>query len=246
LRHWLGNKVVEMDKHIVAIGGGGFSEEPASTLLDDFILSLGPVTKPKVCFLPTASGDAEGYIAKFHDAFPPTRCRASHLTFFRSFAANWRGQLLEQDVIYVGGGSTVNMLAVWRVHGLDQVLRQAWNQGVVLCGLSAGSMCWFEAGLTDSLGPGLSPLRDGLSLLPGSHCPHYVSESDRPPAYRRFVGDGSLPPGLAVDDGAAAHFVGTELTEVVASRRNATAHRVDMASGDVKESPLEARYLGSK
>jgi len=133
--------------------------------------------------------------------------------------------VLSQDVVYVGGGNTVNMLAVWRAHGLDTILRAAWEAGVILCGTSAGALCWFEGGTTDSMGTGLAPLHDGLGFLPGSFCPHYDSELERRPTYRKFVADG-LPGGYAADDGVGLHFQGTQLVEAVSSRPAAQAFQV--------------------
>ena len=193
--------------HIVAMGGGGFSEEPDNPLLDDFVLGLTGKARPRVCFLATASGDAQGYLDKFHAHFAAPRAEAAHLTLLRPPGVDdVRGFLLEQDVIYVGGGSTLNLLALWRAHGLDAILREAWQAGTVLSGLSAGMICWFEASVTDSRGA--PSVLDGLGFLPGSACPHYDSEAQRRPAYQRFVAEGALPPGYAADDGAALHFAG--------------------------------------
>ena len=152
--------------------------------------------------------------------------------------------MLEQNVIYVGGGNTANLLAVWRVHGLDVVLREAWEQGVVLCGISAGMNCWFEASVTDSFASDrLAALPDGLALLPGSACPHYDGESERRPTYHRLIAEGALPAGLAADDGAALVFAGTELHEVIASRPDVAAYRVAAHNGQVAEERLSTRYL---
>ncbi|MFT5682927.1 MAG: dipeptidase E [Myxococcota bacterium] len=227
-------------KTIVAMGGGGFSMEPDNPLLDTWLLSLTGATTPGVCFLPTASGDSETYIEKFHKAFSALPCTPRHLSLFRRQDTNLREVVLSQDLIYVGGGNTANMLAVWRVHGLDVVLREAWEAGVVLAGLSAGSLCWFEAGVTDSFGEALAPLADGLGLLPGSHCPHYDGEALRRPRYRELVRSGALPPGLAADDGVALRFSGTTLAEVVSSRPDTAGWRV---SPDGEEA-IPARYLG--
>jgi len=139
----------------------------------------------------------------------------THLSFYPWPPAGLRELALAHDVILVGGGSTANMLAVWRVHGFDRILREAWESGVVLTGWSAGMICWFEAGVTDSFGPELAGLRDGLAFLPGSACPHYDGEELRRPVYQRLVRDGELPPGIALDDGAGAHFVGTTLERVL-------------------------------
>jgi dipeptidase E len=149
-----------------------------------------------------------------------------------------RELVLSQDVVVVGGGNTANMLAIWRVHGFDALLREAWEQGVVLTGWSAGMICWFEAGVTDSFGPQLDGMRDGLGLLPGSACPHYDDEELRRPVYRRLV-DSGFPAGYAADSGVGLHFAGTELVEVVSSREGATGYRVEPGS----ETPLEARLV---
>jgi dipeptidase E len=228
---------------IVAMGGGGFSMEPDNPLLDDFIVSLAGADRPRVCFLPTASGDADAYVVKFYGAFA-ARADASHLSLFNRTVSDLEGMLLGQDIVYVGGGNTENMLAIWRLHGIDRVLRSAWEAGVILAGLSAGSICWFEAGTTDSFGPDLAILTDGLGLLSGSHCPHYDGEAERRPSYHRLVAEGRLAAGYAADDGAALVFDGTELREVVSSRREATAYRVVAIDGVARETRLPARYLG--
>jgi dipeptidase E len=237
-------------RHIVALGGGGFSMEPGNPLLDDFILSLSRRLPARVCFIPTASADSATYVAKFYRAFAG-RCIPTDLTLFDSAAlprqpattSELASFVRAQDVFYVGGGNTANLLALWRVHGLDELLRKAWRSGAVLCGVSAGMLCWFEGGLTDSFG-GLHRLDDGLGLLRGTACPHYDGEPQRQAAYRRLISRGA-PPGYAADDGAALHFVGGRLREVVSSRRTARAYRVSMKRGKVVETPLQARYLGT-
>lgn len=227
------------------MGGGGFSEEPENPLLDDFVLGLTGRTRPRVCFVPTASGDSERYIAGFRAAFPPARAEATCLTLFKDpGVGDVREHVLAQDVVYVGGGSTFNLLALWRAHGLDRVMREAWERGVVLAGVSAGMICWFESSVTDSLGAPASALRDGLGFLPGSACPHYASEEVRRPAYRRLVGEGVLPPGYAADDSAALVFRGTRLDEVVASRPGARGWRLEREAGAAVEREIPARYLG--
>jgi peptidase E len=228
------------------MGGNEFGE-PYNPLLDDHILALAREQRgrqrPNVCFVPTASGDSERYIASFYGAFA-RRSEATHLALFGRTVDDLEGFLLGQDVIYVGGGNTANMLAVWRVHGVDRILDRAWTAGVLLAGMSAGSNCWFQGATTDSFGK-LAALNDGLGFLPGSHSPHYDSETERRPAYRRLIADGSLADGYAADDGAALVFRGTELHEVVTSRRAARAYRVERGpSGDAIETELPARYLG--
>lgn len=227
-------------RHIVALGGGGFSMEPDNLLLDDFALQLTRAKSPRACFLPTASGDSAEYIANFYSAFRWPRARASHLALFTRTAEHPRDRLLDQDLIYVGGGNTANMLAIWRVHGIDEILREAWRRGIVLVGISAGMLCWFECGVTDSFGP-LVELQDGLGFLPGSACPHYNHESRRP-AYHEIV-KGGLLSGYAADDGAALHFVDLGLKECVSSSPQALAYRVELRGGRVRETKLPTRYL---
>jgi peptidase E len=217
--------------------------EPENPLLDDYILSLARGARPKVCFVPTASGDSESYCQRFYDAFSSRGCEASHLSLFKRTDTDLRTFILSQDVIYVGGGNTANLLAIWRTHGLPTIFADALAQGVVLCGISAGALCWFEAGVTDSFGPGLAPLRDGLGFIAGSFCPHYDGEALRRPIYRRLIGQG-LASGYAADDSAALHFIGRQLHRVVSSQPTAGAYRVELVAGAVQETRLEVSYLG--
>jgi dipeptidase E len=236
--------------HIVAMGGGGFSMEPANPLFDDFVLSLSRRQPAKVCFVPTASADSATYLVSFYRAFSG-RCIPSDLTLFDSPLLTRRpgrsselaAFVAEQDVIYVGGGSTANLLAVWRAHGLDVVLREAWADGIILSGVSAGMVCWFSGGLTDSYG-GVERLTDGLALIGASACPHYSENDARRRFYRRAIADG-LDSGYAVDDGAALHFAGSALVEVVSSRPEAGAYHVERVEGQVVETRLPVRFLGT-
>jgi dipeptidase E len=230
-----------MASRIVLIGGG-FAGDP-DHLLDDYLLGLAGGDRPRVCFVPTASGDAEGYIERFH-AELDDRCRTSVLRLFQRGEVDPATTLGAQDVIYVGGGNTANMLAVWRVHGVDQLLVDAYRAGVLLCGVSAGMICWFESCSTDSFGP-VRPLNDGLGLLRGSACPHYNTEVARRPGYRQAVGSGALPDGWALDDGAAALFSDGELVESVARTPSARLYRVaGDGTGGVLETEVPARQLG--
>jgi dipeptidase E len=221
---------------VVAMGGGGFSMD--DPLLDDEVLRLCGNELPAVCFVPTASGDAEGYADLFTGAFPAERARASVLRLFAREIADLRGHLLEQDVIYVGGGNTANMLAVWRLHGVDAILREAAEQGALLCGLSAGAICWFEDGVTDSFG-GFKRLGDGLGLVANSFCPHWDGEPEREAAFHTALAEG-MPPGYAVDDRCALHFEGGVLVEAFASSPTASARWIDGEG----ETPLTVRFLG--
>jgi peptidase E len=231
------------DRNILAMGGGGFAFGSDYGNFDDYILGLTGQARPKVCFVPTASGDSDGLTVRFYEAFSPDRAAASHLALFTRTIADLRSFLLDQHVIYVGGGNTANMLAVWRLHGVDAILREAWEAGIVLCGWSAGSICWFEGGTTDSFGPELAPLEDGLGLLSGSHSPHYDGEAQRRPAYQRFVGEGRLPPGIAADNGVGLHYIGTELAAVITSAPERRAYRVERHGGEAHETPLDGRLL---
>ena len=232
-----------VEKHIVAFGGHTVTAGAIPPLYD-YALSVAGIDRPRICDLPTASGDSpEGLIDYFYNRIPAERAERSHLALFGRTVRDIRRFLLDQHVIMVGGGNTANMLAVWRAHGVDRILREAWDAGVVLCGASAGSLCWFECGVTDSFGLNhLQPLHDGLGFLPGSHCPHYRDERRRR-TYRKLVSEG-LPDGYAIDEDAAIRFTGTEIAEVVTSRAGATAYRVEFSGGQVVETPLEARLIG--
>lgn len=205
--------------------------------LDDFLLSLSPASRPRVCFVPTPTGDSDRAIAAFFEAFSRRNCAPSCLRLFGAPELP-ADHLAKQDVIYVSGGNTANALALWRLHGVDRALRDAWQRGAVLGGVSAGANCWFECSVTDSFGPQLAPLRDGLALLPGSFCPHYDCEERRRPVFTRLVAEG-FAAGYAADDGAALHFVGTDVREVVASQPGARAYRVESGG----ETALEPRLL---
>ena len=224
------------DTQIVAMGGGGFSMEPDNPALDHFVLTLARRENPSVCFLATAAGDAESYIDSFYAAFRKLPCRPTHVPLFAR-TPDLKTVLLEQDVIYVGGGNTKSMLAVWREWEVPDVLRRAWESGTVLAGVSAGAICWFETGVTDSWGSGLNPL-PCLGFLPGACCPHYNGEVERRPAVHRLIEQGTIATALALDDGAAAHFVNGTLANIVSSRPDARAYRVERVDGQVRETVL--------
>jgi dipeptidase E len=232
-------------RRIIALGGGGFSMEPENTLLDEFILAQARSSHPHVCFVGTASGDADGYAARFYRAFSVLDCRPADLRLFERTVADLRTFVLAQDIVYVGGGNTANLLAVWRAHGLDRILAEAWEQGVVLCGISAGMNCWFQESVTDSFDmTRLAPLHDGLGFIAGSACPHYDGEQRRRPEFHRLVASGELADGWAADDGAALVFAGEQLEQVVASRPHARGYRVEREGNGIREEALAARYLG--
>jgi dipeptidase E len=213
-------------RRIVAMGGGGFSSKPGDPELDRYVLEQASSPNPRICLLPTASGDPDDQIQRFYQAFHDLPCTPSHLSLFRlgSNPVNVRAKLLEHDVIYVGGGSMTNLLAIWRVHGVDRVLEEAWNRGIVLAGISAGSMCWFQYGVTKS--HGTPRAAEGLGFLPFSNSVHWRSETERRIYFRRAVRDGDLPPGFGVDDGTALLFAGTEFAEAAKTQASAGARFV--------------------
>jgi peptidase E len=228
---------------IVAVGGGGFVSTPSSPM-NTYVLGLARRARPRICFVPTAGGDSLAYVAAFYRTCAQLDCEPTDLPLFLRSGEDVRSKLLAQDVIWVGGGNTANLLAIWRTHGVDRAMREAWQEGIVLAGSSAGMICWFEASITDSFGPQLDPLHDGLGFLPGSACPHYDGEDRRRPVYREAVAAG-FPGGYAADDHAALRFEGVELAECVAAREGASAWRVERdGSGGVSERALPTRLLG--
>jgi peptidase E len=232
-------------RHIVAFGGGGFSMESGNRLLDDYVLEITGAARPRVCFLPSASGDADHYIVRFYRAFEAARCDASHISLFRREQGpdDLRAHLLSQDLVYVGGGSVISLIGVWRAHGVDAILREAWEAGVVMCGLSAGSLCWFAEAVTAF--HGRSRRVGGLGLLPFSNCVHYERNGGRRAAYHRFLREGMVG-GYAAEDGVALHFLGEELHRVVASRPAARGYRLDRLGDRVVEMQVATHFLGDE
>lgn len=224
---------------------GGMALPPAldNLLLIDYFLKQTGKKRPKICFLGTASGDAEAGRLRFYAAFSRFQCRPIHLPLFARTPRDLASFVLEQDAIFVGGGNTRSMLAVWRDWELDVHLRAAWEAGIVLGGSSAGSICWFEQGVTDSIDGPLTVL-DGLGWLPGSNCPHYDSEPLRRPAYRKLVASGAIRDGVAADDGAALHYIDGKLRCAVSSRPRARAWRLRRSGRRVVEARIPALHLG--
>jgi dipeptidase E len=224
------------ERHIVGLGGGGDTPEQTDRLYD-YVLGITGKTQPRLLYVPTAVAESADGIVSFYERFRG-RADRSHLRTFPWPPADLRELILGQDAICVSGGNTANMLAIWRVHGIDELLREAWENGVVLWGASAGMICWFEAGVTDSFGPQLAGI-DCLGFLSGSACPHYDGEERRRPRYRELI-EGGFPEGVAADDGVGIHYVGTEIAEVVTCRPGAAAYRVTRDG----EEKLDRRELG--
>ncbi|WP_018924948.1 peptidase E [Salsuginibacillus kocurii] len=230
-------------KQLIALGGGGFSMEPENPLLDLYVLDQSDKISPKICFVPTASGDSDNYISRFYNFFEKQNCKPSHLSLFNPPTKDLENFLIEKDIIYVGGGNTKNLLILWKEWGLDIILKKAWEQGRVIAGVSAGSICWFEEGMTDSYGDALEPLKC-LGFLRGSNCPHYDGEVNRRPSYHEFVATGNIKSGVATDDGVALHYIDQEISKIVSSRPNAKAYNVYFDK-TVQEVELKTHYLGA-
>jgi dipeptidase E len=231
-------------RRILALGGGGFSGSVEDAPLDEYVVTLAASERPRICLIPTASGDPEAQIARFYGAYEPLGCELSHVSLFRlgSRPVDLRDHLLSRDVIYVGGGSMLNMLAVWRVHGVDALLAEAWQRGVALVGVSAGCMCWFEAGITRTRGvPGPAA---GLGLLPFTISVHDGNDPARNAEYRKRIAEG-MAGGFAVEDGVGLLFEGGDLAEAVSARPGAGAHRVELRGGRVVQEVIEPRLLGA-
>jgi dipeptidase E len=215
--------------------GGQELDYPA---LIRYVLEASGRPRPRVLFLPTASGEDPARLLTFYQAFAGLTAEPSHLSLFHRTVDDVDTLVRSQDVVMVGGGNTANMLAVWRLHGVEDALRKAYAGGTILTGWSAGCICWFEAGITDSFTPELGPLRDGLKLLGGSACPHYDSEERRRPVYSREIAAG-LPAGIALDDAVVARYENERLVEIVSGKPTGRAFRVDLSG----ETPLEVRRL---
>jgi dipeptidase E len=234
---------------IVAIGGLEFSMESDDLRLHRYLLSLTGRDQPKVLFIATASGDSESYVAGFYSTYDALGCQTSDLPLFKATPPDLRNLALAQDLIYVGGGNTRSLVALWKEWGLDQALREAWQSGVVLAGLSAGMICWFEQGVTDSVAGATGDPIDDLSaltclgFLPGSSCPHYDGETNRRPVYQRLVATGAMMDGYAADNGVGLHFEGGELKRAVSCRPGGKAYRVVRRGDSAVETSIEPEYL---
>jgi peptidase E len=230
-------------KQIICMGGGGFLMEPQNPLLDLYILGQSPKKKPKICFVGTASGDSLDSIKRFLTHFKKFNCEPSYLSLFKAPKENLESFVLSKDIIYVGGGNTRNLLLLWKAWGLDKIMKKGWKQGIVLSGVSAGSICWFEEGVTDSFPGKLAPLKC-LGFLKGSNCPHYDGEKERRPSYHRLVRERKIKNGYAADDGVALHFIDNTIAHIVSSRPLGRAYKVGWQKGKVIEETIVPTYLG--
>ncbi len=218
--------------------------EPNNPLLDDYILQQTEAEDPKICFFPHATSDPNRSVVEFFKAFSPKRCRPQFLSLFAPHTADIESFILEQDIIYVGGGNTRSMLALWREWDLPRILTRACAQGTILSGVSAGANCWFQQCTTDSI-PGRLSVLPGLGYLQGSFTPHYDGEAERRPALHRMLTAGEISGGYACDDGAALHLVDGELNTVVISRPAAKAYQLQRDGDQLVETRLPSQFLGA-
>ena len=231
-------------RQIVALGGGMFSMEADNGLLDKYILNLALKEKPKICFFGTASNDGAEYREMFYRFFNEQNCEPSHLSFLDP-PDNIEEFIMEKDIIHVGGGHTAMIIDTWKKFGVDKIMKKAWESGIILSGMSAGAICWFDDGITNP-SPGVLARLPCLGLLNGSFCPHYDDRAELKTAYHKLILDGIIEEGFGVEDGAAVHFVGNAPLRVVTSRTGVTAYKVRKIRNKISESPMEAVYLGKE
>jgi dipeptidase E len=230
-------------RRILALGGHEFDRRAGNDAISDLIVDLAESPTPRICLLPTASGDPDDQIARFRRAFAERDCIPEVISLFRlgENPVDLREELLGQDVIYAGGGSMLNLVAIWRAHGLDEILRECWREGILICGQSAGAMIWFQGGITSSQGE--PAVAFGLGLLPGSACVHYLSEPVRRRRFLRAIAAGELEPGLGLEDQTGALFEGTELLETISARDGADVWEASLDGGEVIETELNSCHL---
>ena len=228
-------------KNIVAIGGGGFGRSLGSLEIEKYIISLISKKRPKICFIPTASGDNSLYKLNFYRAFSKLDCITSHIDFF-SRTENLEDKVLSQDIIYVGGGNTKSMLAVWKEWNLQNILQNAYERGIVMSGVSAGAICWFENGLTDSWASELKMMKC-MNFIPGNCAPHYDEEPERRPATKKFLDDQSISFMYGIEGGAALHFIDEQPNSTIRFKKNKNAYKVTLESNKVDENPYKVVEL---
>jgi len=228
-------------RQVIAIGGGGFGRTQDSNLIEQFILDQTGKKNPKICFIPTATGDLDPYIVNYYSIFSKLDCYPSHISFFKR-TIDLEEHILKQDAIFVGGGNTKSMLAVWKEWGLDLILKKAYEQGIVMSGVSAGAICWFEAGLTDSWASELK-MMECLNFIPGSCAPHYDEEPERRPATKKFLEDQSISFMYGIEGGAALHFIDEQPDSTIRFKKNKNAYKVTFESNKIHENAYQAKEL---
>ena len=227
---------MSIERNIVAIGGGGFGRTTKDLRIEEYILNLSKKEKPNICFIPTATGDNDSYKVNYYDVFTKFNCNPTHIDFFKR-TIDLSSHIPDQDIIFVGGGNTKSMLAVWKDWGLDVLLRDAYESGTVMSGVSAGAICWFEKGITDSWEGDLRVL-ECLGFLKGVCCPHYDGESKRRPAVESFIRNQEINRSICIEDGAAVHYENNNLKSAISFYPNKNAYDVSIKDNKLKETPL--------
>ena len=222
-------------RQVIAIGGGGFGRTQNSNHIEQYILDQAQTNTPNICFIPTATGDTDPYIVNYYSVFSKLECNPTHISFFKR-TIDLKEHILNQDVIFVGGGNTKSMLAVWRDWGLDTILKEAYNQGCVMSGVSAGAICWFEKGLTDSWADQLRMI-PCMNFIPGSCAPHYDEEPERRPATKKLLEDGSIEFMYGIEGGSALHFKNEKPELVIRFSKNKKPYKVTLENNSIKELP---------
>ncbi len=213
-----------LNKHILAIGGGGFGRNNSSFLIEKYILSISSNNCPRICFLPTATGDNDSYIVRFYSIFTRLNCVPSHIEFFKR-TIDIYDHIMKQDVVFVGGGNTKSMLAVWSEWGMNNILKEAYNKGIVMSGVSAGAICWFTNGITDSWDSDLHLLKC-LDFLEGTCCPHYDEEPDRIPYVDKVINEKIVTNCISIEGGAGMHFIDGKPFKNICFKNNKKSYNV--------------------
>ena len=228
-------------RQVIAIGGGGFGRSQKSHLIEQYILDQSSQEKPNICFIPTATGDLDPYVVNFYTVFSKLNCNPSHISFFKR-TIDLEEHILNQDVIFVGGGNTKSMLAVWKDWGLDLILKKAYDQGAVMSGVSAGAICWFEQGLTDSWASELK-MMPCMNFISGNCAPHYDEEPQRRPATKKLLQDNAISFMYGIEGGAALHFINEQPEKTVRFQKNKHSYNVTLKDSTVSEKPYPIKEL---
>jgi len=230
-----------LNKQIIAIGGGGFGRNLSSLLIEKYLLSLSNNDSPRICFLPTASGDNESYIVRFYSAFTRLNCRPTHLEFFKR-TIDINNHIMNQDIVFVGGGNTKSMLAVWNDWGVNNILMNAYNKGIVMCGVSAGAICWFTSGITDSWNNDLQIL-PCLDFIPGTCCPHYDEEPSRIPFVNKVIRDKKVYNCISIEGGSAIHFINGKAYKNISFMDKKNTYNVFVVNNEIIRKPFPVIQL---
>ncbi len=230
-----------MNKHIIALGGGGFGRNNKTSMIEKYILSLSDNDCPRICFLPTASGDNDNYIVRFYSTFTPLNCIPTHIEFFKR-TIDINNHIMNQDIVFVGGGNTKSMLAIWEDWGMNISLNDAYNNGVIMSGVSAGAICWFTHGITDSWDYKLQ-LLPCLNLIKGTCCPHYDEEPSRIPYVKSLINEKKISNCFSIEGGSAMHFIDGEPYKNISFYKNKNSYNVFSQNNVIIEKPYPLLQL---